>query len=464
MAIQINMRRKNHPAETDTIVAVSTPRGAAPVAIIRLSGPQAIRMAGAAFPAVVRTAGRYTAIPGTLKLAGGLRLPVVAYVMRAPASYTREDVVELHAAGAPVILKLILQTLYGAGARPAGPGEFTRRAFQNGRIDLAQAEAVMAVINASDTAALRAAQFALRGERSRVLTSLRDRTLELLARVEVDLDFDEDEAGELDPGELQSELEAIVSALEEAGSAPGRPADESVIRVAFFGLPNAGKSSLLNMLAGSDHAVVRPEPGTTRDPVTAELVHDGISLKLIDPAGVGKTAETGYIAGQARKAALRTHEEADIIIFVHDINLDVSDDEHGLFESVDKPAVLALNKIDLPGRGRMPDSWQTALRVETSCIRGEGRERLLDAVTLLVREGKVDLSADYGSISARHARHIDGAKEAINRIRGGLHQAGADERLAFELRECLHEIGCIIGESTTDDLLDVIFSSFCIGK
>jgi tRNA modification GTPase len=187
-------------------------------------------------------------------------------------------------------------------------------------------------------------------------------------------------------------------------------------------------------------------------------------LKLIDPAGVGETAKTGHIAAQAREAALRAHEEADIIIFVHDITLNVSDNENMLFESVAKPKVLALNKIDLPGRGRMPDSWQTALRVKTSCLRGEGREKLLDAAILLVREGKVDLSADYGSISARHARHIDGAKEALNRIRRGLYQAGADERLAFELRECLHEIGCIIGESTTDNLLDVIFSSFCIGK
>jgi len=293
---------------------------------------------------------------------------------------------------------------------------------------------------------------------------LRDRTLELLARVEVDLDFDEDEIGELDAAELQSELGAIESAIIKAERAPGRSLAEGVISVVFFGLPNAGKSSLLNMLAGADYAVVRPDPGTTRDPVTAELVHADISIRLVDPAGIGEGGEAGHVAGQAREAALQAHEEADIIVFVHDITLDVSKKELMLFDSINKPVVLALNKTDLSACSSVPDSWREALHVETSCAKGEGRRKLLDAAVSLVREGKVDLSADYGSCSARYARHFKAAGQALHRIRSGLHRSSVDERLAFELRECLHEIGAIIGESTTDDLLDVIFSSFCIGK
>ncbi|MHC4662099.1 MAG: tRNA modification GTPase [Planctomycetota bacterium] len=457
------MQPLNRPVENNTIVAVSTPRGEAPVAIARLSGPDAVKISAGLFPGLENATAGYTALSERLVFGNGMAVPAKAYLMRAPSSYTRENIVEFHVPGSRPILQMLHDSLFAAGARPAEPGEFTRRAFMNGRIDLAQAEAVMAVINAADRAELRAAQTALRGEPSRGLADIRSRLIELLARVEVDLDFDEDEIGELEQAELREELNAIESALEKAASENSSLRERGNPRVLLFGLPNAGKSSLLNMLCGRVLAVTKPEPGTTRDTVTVEIEFKGIPLELIDSAGVAARHTEGSLARKACETALEEREESDIVVFIHDVTKDVSAEEAEFFDQ-SRPTVIVLNKTDLAERGSIPEEWKNFPVVETSCLTVTGRNRLMESIFELLGSGRVSLEYGYGSITARHRRHIQAALLAIERINTAGCPQAVDERIAFELREALCEIGYIVGETTTDDILDTIFTGFCIGK
>lgn len=464
----------------DTIAAIATAPGAAGLAVVRLSGPAAPAIADRVFRGsrALAQAPSHTlhhgwaAWPGD----GGPRLDeVVAAVFRSPRSYTREDVIELTCHGGPSAARL-LEALLAAGARLARPGEFTLRAFLNGRLDLAQAEAVADVIHAETESGRRLALGQLAGELSRRLEAVRAPLEDLLAEVEARVDFAEDVGGVEIPPHAVAGIVAADAALAELlqGAAFARSMREG-LRVPLVGSPNAGKSSLFNRLVGEERAIVAPEPGTTRDRVSEPVEIAGLRVVLSDTAGL--RAETGAVEaiGVARSRTLL--EESPRVVWVLDASrpLDATDRAVGarLAESVGpsgaegRRVVVALNKSDLPSA--IPSAEVAALLgdgerrfVRVSALDGAGLEDLREAVGSLAGAG--DASAGSAVANARHVEALGRARDAMARAALAARAGEPGEILALELREALAAIGEVTGQSVGEDLLDRIFARFCVGK
>ncbi len=451
----------------DTIAAIATPVGAGGIALVRLSGPQSLSIADASFRPAGKTSLAPSAAPthtihfGKIVRQGRVLDEVLLAVMRAPRSFTREDVVEITCHGGLLPAKLVLDTLLENGARLAAPGEFTRRAFLNGRIDLAQAEAVADLIHSRTELALAAANEQLAGKLSQRINLLRDDLMKILAHLEAHIDFpDEDIAPDTREkliGRLQAGLVFIDQLLRTANE--GRILRRG-IRAAIIGRPNVGKSSLLNQLLGHDRAIVSPIPGTTRDTIEETANVRGLPVIFIDTAGLREASDDIELEGIRRSRGALA--DAELILLMLDASEPLAaDDETFLSEFAQKKRLLIRNKIDLPVRLQLPPGIEA---LDVCCLTGKGIEEVKDAIKEKVWAGEIQAGMWQVMINARHQDALQRARAALERtvaaMRGGL----GLELAALDLRIAANAVGEIVGKTTTDDLLDAIFSQFCIGK
>ena len=432
----------------DTIAAIATPAGRGGIGIVRISGPGVARVAQALLGRLPAPRGAQFA---RFKDAHGEAIDEgLALYFPAGASYTGEDVLELHGHGGPVVMNALLAACLDAGARLAEPGEFTRRAFLEGRLDLAQAEAVADLIDAASREAARSALRSLTGEFSAAIDALQRQMVELRALTEAQLDFPEDELDEVHRHDTSQRLGTMRAALDEvlARSRQGSLL-RSGVHVVLVGPPNVGKSSLLNRLAGEERAIVTPVPGTTRDALREPIQIEGVPLVLVDTAGLRDSADQIERLGMAR-----THEElgrADIVIVVH---------ETGSRDAITPPLAAeaaridVYNKIDLHPGFRAP-----AGALGVSAKTEEGLPELRQAVLRAA-----GWSASGETVFLARERHLRALAAASVHLANAAQQETRWELFAEELRLAHQALGTITGEFTSDDLLGEIFSRFCIGK
>ena len=452
----------------DTIAAVSTPPGNGGIGIVRISGSKAAVISDAIFK---------RANSGGLKshrfYFGMVQDPetgtsvdeAMAVLMLAPRSYTREDVLELHCHGGTLVVDRVLALCLRLGARLADPGEFTRRAFLNGRIDLLQAEAVMDIIGSQTDAALHQAQCQREGLLSLRIEKVRGHLLKALALVEAYIDFPEEDLGDADVaglvslvGAAQTDVCALLASFDE-----GRRLREG-IAVLIIGKPNVGKSSLLNRLLDENRAIVTHLPGTTRDIIEETINLGGLPVRLLDTAGIRHT--DCLVEQEGIKRALDMVPKADLILFVLDASRPFDEEDQLIKEAISgTKTIVVSNKCDLPSLLELPPDLASISSVSISSLTAEGVLFLKETVrTAFLKNAAVD-SREFVAIS--HARHRDALAEAaihLERTLEGLGYHPELELLAVDLRETLSAIGSVTGQVTTDEVLDIVFSSFCIGK
>ena len=439
-----------------TICAISTPYGSGGIAVIRVSGPDAIRIVDSLFAgrtSLADTAAN-TVRHGRIQRADETLDDVLCSVFRAPHSFTGEDTVEIACHGSLYIQQTLLQWLIDAGVQMAQPGEFTRRAFLNGKMDLTQAEAVADLIAAQSKAEKDLALSQLRGSVSDELNRLRERLLHFTSLIELELDFaDHEELEFADRSELNAlaqEIEQKLAAL--MASFRTGNAIRNGISVAIVGAPNVGKSTLLNALLGEQRAIVSDIQGTTRDTVEDTLIIDGILFRLIDTAGLRESADTIENLGmeRSRKAA----EQAQIVVHVVDDVQCTKDDVQRMFEGAKGAIIRVLNKADL---GLKNEDCRLKISAKNGDIEPLRQE--------LVRIAKESMSTSAVMISnARHYEAITRAHEAIVRVQNGLRDGLSGELLSLDLQDCLNALGEVTGQITNQEVLANIFSKFCIGK
>ncbi len=453
----------------DTIAAIATPLGEGGIGIVRLSGGKALAIAAELFVSSSGKdlrASRRQVFHGEIRDDAGETVDeVLVHVMRAPHSYTREDVVEINCHGGPAPLNAVLLLVLGRGARLAGPGEFTQRAFLNGRIDLVQAEAVIDRIRARTRAGLRAAAAAAHGALSRELHALRETLVQALARVEAAVDFPDEDVPDLITEALRADLVAVRGRMQVLldTSEAGRLYREGA-QVVLAGRPNVGKSSLFNALLRDARAIVTAIPGTTRDLLEETITLSGVPVRLTDVAGL-RTAqdEVEQIGVDRARQALKT---ADAVVLVVDATAPPdAGDEHLADELLAQecPVVLALNKIDLAeGSEAPPWARRLAAVCPVSALTGAGLPAFEHEVGRLLLH---DASVDPGQALLTRAHQQDSLRKALGALDQGLDSFGASpEFLSVDLRDALHALGQITGETTPDEVLGRIFASFCIGK
>ena len=456
----------------DTIAAISTPPGVGGIGVVRVSGPQSIAVAQRVFRRPdgqpLQQLSSHRVYYGAIVDDTGERIDeVMLCIMRQPRSYTREDVVEISGHGGTLVTQRVLDTVLAQGARVAEPGEFTKRAFLNGRLDLAQAEAVIDLINARTLASHRAALHQLDGALSRVLRDLRDALLQVSVYLEAGIDFPEEDIELLSAGRLVERLDAVDVRLTRllATFERGRIVREG-LATAIIGRPNAGKSSLLNALLGRDRAIVSPQPGTTRDTIEAELDLDGVLLRIIDTAGIRSTEDV--IEQEGVRRAREVVERAELLIVVLDGSAALLPDDRVLLtETAAKPRVLVRNKCDLPWRWCEADlgvSHQDTSLLAVSATQGDGLPELEHTIVQQA-VGHDPLNQDEVILTqTRHRQSLEMAVTNVRSAAGGLHEGTPLEFVAFDVTEAIRQISDVLGEDYAGEVLDRIFSQFCIGK
>ncbi|MSU60199.1 MAG: tRNA uridine-5-carboxymethylaminomethyl(34) synthesis GTPase MnmE [Pedosphaera sp.] len=473
----------------DTIAAIATPLGEGGLAVIRISGATALAVADKCFQPVGKNSRKpseatsHTIHYGKILRAGQQVDEVLCAVMRAPRTYTREDVVEISCHGGILSSKTVLDTVLESGARLAEPGEFTQRAFLNGRLDLTQAEAVLDMIHSRTELALAAANEQLAGKLGQRINQLRDGLMETLAHIEAYIDFPEEDI-EPDTGKAFDARLAngIVFMDELLSTANEGQILRRGVRAAIVGRPNAGKSSLLNQLLGHDRAIVSAIPGTTRDTIEETANIRGLPVVFIDTAGLREAHDELELEGirRSRESLAR----ADFILQVLDASEPLTaHDENYLAEFADKKRILVRNKIDLPAKwsatdlerrapprlepGEVCQRAETVLGapvVDVSCTTGQGIEALKDAIKSLVWSGEIKSEMLQVMINSRHQDALRRGHEATTRALNAFRAQEPLEFVALELHIAVNAIGEVVGKTATEDLLDIIFKQFCIGK
>jgi tRNA modification GTPase len=465
-----------------TIAAVASPAGSGGIVIIRISGPGSIQIAASIFRPASKASDRQ---PTSESFAshrlyyghifdphGGSALDeVLLAVMRAPRSYTREDVVEINCHGGPAAVQAVLGLILRSGARLAEPGEFTRRAFMNGRIDLTQAEAVIDVINARTKQALEAATAQVCGAFRRELEGVRGVLIDMLVCNEAAIDFPED-----DDVKEDSDLGAMMSGLRQKAVEPigkiirnyhdGRPVREG-LTVAIAGRPNVGKSSLMNRLLARERAIVTPHPGTTRDAIEDEFLLKGIAVRLWDTAGLHGSEDPIESIGMQK--TLERMEHADLILFLLEAHKPVCAEDAEIFNKIGpKTALLVLNKIDLVGESAplavIPDEWVEAPSIPVSALTGQGIETLRDII-LKRATGAGCLEKSPSIIpNLRQKALLEGCLRSAEAAADCLQKGESPELVDINLRQAIDYIDKTLGISVGPDIIDRIFDRFCIGK
>ncbi len=488
-----NDRTTNGDSADQTIVAVATPPGEGGIGIVRLSGPRAREIGAGLFrfdgrPAEVESHRLYPGIvmlpddtpadaagarkgsresgttPGPPGHAVGDRALFV--LMRAPRSYTGQDVVELQCHGSPLLLASVVTAAVSMGARPARPGEFTQRAFMNGKIDLVQAEAVADLIAAKTAGGLSISARHHLGALSTRLTGLSERLVSLLADIEASVDFSDQDVDAPGAEAIAREIGALcesVAALLDSYRA-GRVYREGA-RMVIAGRPNVGKSSLLNRLLGRPRAIVAPEPGTTTDTVEDVMDIGGIPVRVVDTCGLREA-----VGGVEREGVLRTRqalETADVTLLVGEVSAGTGPVEREVLEAAataGRPVVLVMNKVDLVPEEPRETETAGIPTVFTSALTGTGIDHLVEAVRELITGGVGWAGGEELITNARHYAALLSASRSLEQAQKTADEGISAEFVALDIREALSALGEITGDVTTDELLEAIFSRFCIGK
>lgn len=467
-----HLAKKFYSEGNETIAAISTPFGVSGIGIVRISGCLAESVARRLFKPksqpfqFISHHFHYGEIVDPQK--GDSIDEVLLVLMKAPKTYTREDILEIHCHGGYFILQKILELVLREGTRIAHPGEFTKRAFLNGRIDLTQAEAVIDLINAKTMASLEIASQHLRGDFFRELSSLKEGMIERLALIEAHLDFPEEEIEPISLGEMKHFLNEMIKKVDEwIGSYEEGRIFREGISCAIVGKTNVGKSSLLNVLLKEERAIVTPIPGTTRDPIEEVLNINGIPVRLIDTAGLRKATDS--IEEEGVKRAKGRVAGSDFILLMIDGSRAIDFDDLEIFEEVkEKRKVVVMNKKDLPpviSPKEMKDRFKGDPIISISALKNEGIEGLKEAIYTLLIHREVRPSPEYLVIAnVRHKRVLDQVKENLSNTLKGLEKGTSLEFLAFEMRSALEVLGEVVGETTPEEVLNRIFEQFCIGK
>ncbi|MBL9177271.1 MAG: tRNA uridine-5-carboxymethylaminomethyl(34) synthesis GTPase MnmE [Verrucomicrobiaceae bacterium] len=466
----------------DTIAAISTALGEAAISVVRVSGPQALTIAAKAIKLPTQLPPRVAHLVHAVDADGNSFDHGLLLHFKGPASYTGEDVIEFHGHGGVLVTQRVLERLLACGARAAEPGEFTQRAFLNGKMDLTQAEAVMDLIHAQSTLALRAANEQLGGAIGREATAMQQEIIPVLAHIEAFIDFPEEDISPETGADLMRRIDAVLERAQKliATSEQGRILRHGA-RTVISGAPNVGKSSLLNLLLGFERAIVSPTAGTTRDTIEEIIQVHGIPLRLVDTAGLRESTDDIERVGIQRTE--RELDRADLVIEVVDASQPATTVQRlALPDSIAKRRILVLNKADLgihvdwstvTGAFLPPASQQRAMNgpstsgintIPLSCVTGDGIEALRDAIREIIAHAG-PLAADHPvAINARHKAAFERSAESLRAAKAALERGEAPEFIALEIREALHSLGDVIGQVDVERILDVIFSTFCIGK
>ncbi len=458
--------------DSDTIAAIATPPGAGGIGVVKISGPEASTIALALFhPSKdVSSIGSHRFYYGSIvdPESGKVLDEVLMTVMKAPNSYTREDVVEIQAHGSRCGLGAILELVLKRGGRLAEPGEFTKRAFLNGRIDLSQAEAVIEVVNAQTTEGLELAARQLKGDLFQAIQAIGRPIETMLVEVEAAIDFPEEVEDIIRPGDCARRMRRdVIGPLEELLEHydEGHVYREGVAAI-IIGRPNVGKSSLMNRLLQKERSIVTGVPGTTRDFIEETVNIGGVPMRLIDTAGVHDTEDALEMAGI--RFTMERMDDAGVVLFMVDCSVPLNDDDVDIYNVVrNREAILVINKIDLGdegGVGGIVDRLKGLPWVEISALYNKGIEELKSAVFRVVtyQGGFGDVPSIVPNV--RHKVAIERAVVASKRVVAGLGTGLPAELLAIDLKEALEGLGEIVGETTTEDVLDKIFKRFCVGK
>ncbi len=479
---------------TDTIAAIATAAAVSGIGIIRISGPEAFDVADRIFcpnkgDARVSEMESHTVHYGYIMDGEDPIDEVLLLVMRAPRTYTREDVVEIDCHGGPVVMRRLLDTVLKYGARTAEPGEFTKRAFLNGRIDLSEAEAVIDLINAKSELARQSSVSQLRGAVLTQIREIRGQLLHELAFLEAALDDPEHYTLE-DAGE---EIRAVIADAEARvhklylSADSGRILKEGIHTV-IVGKPNAGKSTLLNVLVGEERAIVTEIAGTTRDILEEQIQIGGLALNVIDTAGIRSTEDTIEKIGVAR--ALEYVEQADLIIYVVDSSTELDENDEAIIRAIrGKRVIVLLNKSDLPAR-----TTEQALRERLAAVCGtdsaqddapgemaerkepetvilavsakekQGIQDLEDTITKMFFDGKISFNDEVYITSARQKALLADAQQSLQNVLASIDGGMPEDFWTIDMMSAYEELGAVIGESVDDDLVDAVFRDFCMGK
>ena len=459
----------------DTIAAIGTPIGKGAIGIVRISGRKAIKILKEMF----RTkSGKKRESFEERRMYYGLVVDesgdpideVLAVYMKAPKSFTGEDVVEIHSHGGIVVVRKILREVLKRGARLAEPGEFTMRAFINGKIDLTQAEAINELIEAKSELSAKLALKQLEGALSKKIREIRDFLLETKAYIEAAVDFPDEEVEIIESGRVKERLKEAVKKIEKLLKTyrEGKLIKEG-IKVAIIGRPNVGKSSLLNALLQEERAIVTEIPGTTRDVIEETVTFRGIPLRLIDTAGIREAKDKVEKIGIER--SIQKLHEADVVLFLIDGSVGFTEEDKRILPQVKGKGnlILVINKKDLGLKLNCEKAKDEGIRncVEISAKRGEGIDKLAQLITELVMlEPEAVVGGDEAVItSERHRELLEKAKESLKRAIDTLEKGfESPEFLSLDIDDALKSLGEIVGEVTTEDMYDIIFSRFCIGK
>lgn len=455
----------------DTIAAMATPPGVGGIGIIRISGPQAEAIAHLLYrspkcPISFKSHHLYhgrIVSPATEAILD----EVLVTLMRKPHSYTGEDLVEIHGHGNPLILEAILTETIRAGARLAAPGEFTRRAFLNNRIDLTQAEALMGLMTARTRRGLEIAHAQLQGALHRQIEAFRQALIEILAGLETAIDFSSDEGEHPPPADAATKLQAVFDGIQELLSTyrEGKMIRQGAGAV-IIGRPNVGKSSLLNRLLGENRAIVTAIPGTTRDFIEESIDIHGIAVRLTDTAGLRNP--DNIIEKEGIDRVWEKLSAADLVIAVLDGSMPLTDEDHDLLEKTKHQNIIpVINKADLDhllGDQALQEWLPRARPLWISAKTGDGIPALKETIYRRLAGDPVEQNAGNVITLVRHKTALEKTVGHLMQARESLANAMSDEFIAFDLREALESLGEIVGVTTTEDVLDRIFSTFCIGK
>ena len=446
----------------DTIVAISTSVGEGAISIIRLSGHDALNIASKVFTKDLTKVDSHTIHYGFITSNNEKIDEVLVSVMKAPKTFTREDIVEINCHGGIATTNKVLEVLLENGARLAEPGEFTKRAFLNGRIDLLEAEATMDLISSKAESARKISINTLTGETSNLIKNLRSELVKIISNIEVNIDYPEYEDIEVltnesilpDIKKFKEKLEEIIKKSEDS------KVIKEGIRVGIIGRPNVGKSSLLNSLLEEEKAIVTDVPGTTRDIVEGSLIVSGIPLNIIDTAGIRKTEDTVEKIGVEK--SLKIIDTSDLLIYILNNNEEITEEEKEILEKTkNKKRIIVVNKIDLKTKlnKKLLDSY-----IEISVKENIGIDKIKDEIKRLFNIGEISTN-DMTYLS--NARSIALLKKSLNNINDAINEINNNNPIdivELSLKESWNNLGEVIGETYTEELLDELFSRFCLGK
>lgn len=444
----------------DTIAAISTASGVGAISIIRVSGPDAIKIVNSVFSSDLSKVNSHTINYGHIVNDNEIIDEVLVSVMKAPRTFTKEDIVEINAHGGIATTTKILELVLIKGARLAEAGEFTKRAFLNGRIDLTEAEGIMDLINSKTENARKLALNEVSGKVSKLIHDLRDKIAYLLANIEVNIDYPEyDDIEEVTIPKINGELSIIKDEINKIlkESENGRMIKEGV-KTAIIGRPNVGKSSILNKMLGENKAIVTEVQGTTRDIVEGSIVLDGIILNLIDTAGIRETDDLVESIGVTK--SLELIDQAELILYVLDNSSKLTAEDKEILEKIkDKNHIIIVNKSDLESKLEKIDG-----AIYISALNDDDIDVIKDEIKKLFKLDKIELDNPTYLTNARSISILKNCLNAIDEVEKGIQNNEPIDMVELDLKEIWNFLGEITGETYDEELLDKLFSSFCVGK